>query len=356
VIPAVALLAAAGWTWSLPRGFPAPRVPRDNPMSAEKVELGRRLFFDPRLSGNGTQSCASCHRPELAFTDGRAHALGSTGQVHPRSAMSLANAAYSASLTWADADKRTLEAQAVVPMENEHPVEMGVKGHESEILARLRADPWYAEHFPIAFPEKGRREPVIRLANARKAIAAFERTILSGDSAYDRLVWKDDASGMSAAARRGMTLFFSDRLKCSRCHEGFTLSGPAVWDGSRGRRPMRPLRLFASNGLASPRDAGLAKATGRAADRGLFRVPTLRNVAVTGPYMHDGRFATLSEAIDHYARGGEPGGRGHRFVRGFTISEEEKRDLVAFLESLTDASFLDDPRFRDPWKEQAASP
>jgi cytochrome c peroxidase len=316
-------------------------------MSAEKVELGRRLFFDPRLSGNGTQSCASCHRPEIAFTDGRARALGSTGQKHPRSAMSVANAAYSATLTWAEAGKRSLEAQAVVPMENEHPVEMGVKGHEREILARIRAEPFYVRHFPLAFPDE-RADGVIRLANVRKAIAAFERTLLSGGSAYDRLVWKDDASGMSPEAVRGMTLFFSDRLKCSKCHEGFTLSGPAVWEGS-ARRPPTPSRLFASNGLRSPRDSGLAKATGRAADRGLFRVPTLRNVAVTAPYMHDGRFATLSEVVDHYARGGEPGGRRHRFVAGFTISEEEKRDLIAFLHALTDEEFLKDPRLADPW-------
>ena len=145
-------------------------------MSAERVALGRRLFFDPRLSGNGTQSCASCHQPERAFTDGRARALGSTGQLHPRSAMSLANVAYSASLTWADPGKRTLEDQAAVPMENEHPVEMGVRGHEKEILARLAAEPVYADLFPRAFP--GEHDP-IRLVNVRNAIASFERTILS---------------------------------------------------------------------------------------------------------------------------------------------------------------------------------
>jgi cytochrome c peroxidase len=265
--------------------------------------------------------------------------------------MSLANAAYSTSLTWADPGKRTLEAQAVVPMENEHPVEMGVKGHEQEILARLRAEPYYAERFPLAFPGEPESD-VIRLANARKAIAAFERTIVSGSSPYDRLVWKDDASGMSPAALRGMTLFFSDRLKCGRCHEGFTLSGPARWEGGGAPRP-----AFASNRLsnggargAGPKDQGLADVTGRPADRGRFRVPTLRNVAVTAPYMHDGRFANLSEVIDHYARGGEPGVARNPLLPGFSLTESEKRDLTAFLESLTDADFLQDPRFADPWK------
>jgi len=265
--------------------------------------------------------------------------------------MSLANAAYSASLTWADPGKRTLEAQAVVPMENEHPVEMGVQGHEREILARLRAEPYYAEKFPLAFPGEPEAD-VIRLANARKAIAAFERTIVSGGSPYDRLVWKDDASGMSPAALRGMTLFFSDRLRCSRCHEGFTLSGPARWEGGGAREP-----AFASNGLsktsaggAGSTDRGLADVTGRPGDRGRFRVPTLRNVAVTAPYMHDGRFATLSEVIDHYAAGGDPGVARNPLLPGFSLTNEEKRDLKAFLESLTDADFLRDPRFADPWK------
>jgi cytochrome c peroxidase len=157
-------------------------------MSAEKVALGRRLFYDPRLSGNGTQSCSSCHQPERAFTDGRAHALGSTGQSHPRGAMSLANVAFSASLTWADPGKRSLEGQAVVPMTNEHPIEMGMKGHEKEVLARLEAEPVYEDLFPRAFPGES---PAITFVNVRKAISCFERTIFSGDSPYDRFVWKD---------------------------------------------------------------------------------------------------------------------------------------------------------------------
>ena len=310
-------------------------------MSDEKRELGRRLFYDTRLSGNATQSCASCHQPARAFTDGRAHALGSTGQTHPRGAMSLANVAFSASLTWADPARRSLEGQARVPMENEHPIEMGMRGREREVLARLRAEPLYRDLFRRAFP--GDPAP-ISLSNARKAIACFERTILSGNSAYDRYAWKDDRSGMSEAALRGMALFFSDRMSCSRCHTGFTFGGPAVWRGGGAARP-----AFASNGLAFDRaDPGLAKATGRFADRGRFRVPTLRNVALTAPYMHDGRFATLGEVIDHYARGGDSSNRSP-LVRGFAASDEEKRDLVAFLESLTDEESLATAELSNPW-------
>jgi cytochrome c peroxidase len=333
-----------GWLWSLPPGFPAPRVPADNRMSAEKVALGRRLFFDPRLSGNGTQSCSSCHQPERAFTDGRAHALGSTGESHPRGAMSLANAAYSASLTWADPGKRSLEGQAVVPMTNEHPVEMGMKGHEKEVLARLKAEPIYRDLFLGAFP--GESDP-FTLVNVRKSIACFERTILSGDSPYDRFVWKDDRSGLSEAAWRGMKLFFSDRLHCSRCHAGFTFSGPAVWQGSPRAAP-----AFFNNGLdaaSGTADPGLFTVSRRSGDRGLFRAPTLRNIAATSPYMHDGRFATLDAVIDHYARGGTPGHNRSRFITGFAITAEEKCDLIAFLESLTDEGFLRDPGLSNPW-------
>jgi cytochrome c peroxidase len=340
----VVVLGASGWQWSLPPGFPAPRVPVDNPMSEEKVALGRRLFFDPRLSGNATQSCASCHQPARAFTDGRAHALGSTGQLHPRSSMSLANAAFSASLTWADPGKRVLEDQAVVPMTNRHPVEMGLRGHEKEVLARLRAEAVYQTGFPRAFPAD--RDP-ITLVNVRKAIASFERTILSGSSPYDRLVWRDDSSALSEPALRGMKLFHSDRLACSKCHAGFTLSGPAVWEGGSAVRP-----AFVNNGLGTApgvSDLGLFQISNRPADRGSFRAPTLRNIAVTGPYMHDGRFATLAAVIDHYAEGGIRDRRRSRFVKGFSITEEEKRDLIAFLESLTDEEFLTDPRFSDPW-------
>jgi cytochrome c peroxidase len=256
--------------------------------------------------------------------------------------MSLANVAFSASLTWADPGTRSLEKQARVPMENQHPVEMGLKGHEREVLARLRAERVYRDLFARAFPDD--RSP-ISLSNTRKAIACFERTILSGDSPYDRYVWKDDRSGMSEAALRGMTLFFSKRTNCSKCHAGFTFGGPAVWRGGGAARP-----AFASNGLPlkDAADPGLAKVTRRREDRGRFRVPTLRNVAITAPYMHDGRFASLADVIEHYARGSDPSNRS-ALVPGFTATEEEKKDLIAFLESLTDEESLAGPDLADPW-------
>jgi cytochrome c peroxidase len=294
-------------------------------MSGEKVALGRRLFYDVRLSGNGTQACASCHQQEYAFTDGRAQAVGSTGETHPRGAMSLANAAYAASLTWISAGQRSLEDQMLIPLLGETPREMNLGGREQEIAARLGVDPLYSKLFSEAFPRE--REPV-NLGNIRKAIASFVRTIISGDSPYDRLVWKDDRSALTGPARRGMALFFSERLSCSKCHAGFTFSGPAAWEGGPKIEPP-----FHDNGLG-----------------GRFRAPTLRNVAVTAPYMHDGRFATLEEVVDHYAKGGTASPGRSPLVRGFAISEAEKHDLVEFLKSLTDEELLRNPELTSPFK------
>ena len=299
-------------------------MPADNAISAEKVALGRRLFYDVRLSGNGTQACASCHQQSRAFTDARARAVGSTGELHPRGAMSLANAAYSASLTWIAAGQRRLEDQMLVPLLGESPREMNLGGRETEIVSRLGGDV-YSKLFSDAFP--GEREPV-NLRNVQKAIASFERTLLSGNAPYDRLVWKDEREALSPAARRGMALFFSERLACSKCHSGFTFSGPVAWEG---RPPPDP--AFEDNGVG-----------------GRFRTPTLRNIAVTAPYMHDGRFATLGAVIDHYSSGGAPSASRRALVRGFAVTEGEKADLIAFLESLTDAGFLEDPLLADPWK------
>jgi len=177
--------AAAFFASRLPQWFPVPKVPVDNPLTEEKVELGRFLFYDPQLSGNGTYSCAICHQQALAFTDGLARAIGSTGSEHPRSSMSLANVAYNASFGWEDR-RSSLESQMDVPMNNELPVEMGLKGNEAEVLARFAIDSAYAERFRAAFP--GETSPVT-LANVIKAIASFERVLVSGNSPFDRYVF-----------------------------------------------------------------------------------------------------------------------------------------------------------------------
>jgi len=312
-------------------------------MSDVKVRLGRRLFYDARLSGNGTYSCASCHKQALAFSDGRAHALGSTGQEHPRSAMSLTNVAFNASYGWASPKTRTLEAQMLVPMLNEHPIEMGLKGNEAAIVGRIASDEDDAALFREAF---GVAQGAITLDVIVKGIASFERTLVSADSPFDRYLYRDDRSALTAEARRGMDLFFSDRLACAQCHSGFNLSGPTIHQGSA---PVPP--SFHNTGLynvdghgAYPAiDRGLLDVTHVSSDMGKFRAPTLRNIAVTAPYMHDGSIPTLEAAVVHYASGGVDSPFKSPRLKGFEATPRDVSDLVAFLVSLTDEAFLKNP-------------
>jgi cytochrome c peroxidase len=342
-------------------------VPADNPMSQAKVRLGRRLFYDTRLSGNGTYSCASCHRQELAFTDGRARAVGSTGEPHPRGAMSLANVAYNRTFNWADPAIGRLEEQLAVPLFNRAPIELGLAGREAEVEARLRDVALYREAFAAAFPE--RQEP-ISLETVVLALASFERTLVSGDSPYDRLVFRDEREAMGDAARRGMRLFFSERLACFECHSGLTFSGPVVHRAAPVAEP-----VFHNTGLyAMPPDGsypvgnrGLYETTLKVGDMGRFRAPTLRNIAVTAPYMHDGSLETLEQVLDHYAAGGRliPAGPyagdgrvspyKSELVRGFEIDDQERADVIAFLESLTDRTFLTAASLADPWRARSDS-
>jgi cytochrome c peroxidase len=339
--------AVPAFAWHIPPGFPTPQVPSDNPMSVPKIDLGRRLFYDTRLSGNQTFSCGSCHQQARAFTDGRAQALGSTGGLHARSTMTLTNVAYNASFGWADPSLRSLEAQMAVPMFNEHPIELGLKGREAEVVRRFagRDD---EGRFRAAFP--GDAAPVT-LANIVKAIAAFERTLIAGDSPLDRYLYRDDKSAMPPAALRGMNLFFSQRLRCAECHGSFNLSGPVT-----SEQADKVELLFHNTGLydvdgkgAYPAsDRGLFDVTRRAADMGRFRAPTLRNVAVTAPFMHDGSLPTLAAAVGHYASGGKPSPYRSDRVRGFPLNARQTADLVAFLDSLTDQGFLTNPAFAAP--------
>ena len=315
-------------------------------MTEAKVRLGRRLFYDTRLSGNGTYACASCHHQKLAFTDGRPHALGSTGQSHARSTMSLTNVAFNASYGWADPGTRTLEAQMAVPMFNEHPIEMGIKGNENAIVMRLTSDPSEARLFEEAFPRQA-----VTLDTIVKAVASFERTLISINSPLDRYLYRDDRTALSSSAQRGMALFFSDRLACAQCHAGFNLSGPTLHDGSAENAPtFHNTGLFNVDGKGAypASDRGVFDTTHVGSDMGRFRAPTLRNVAVTAPYMHDGSIATLAEVIDHYASGGVQSPVKSPRLKGFTITDAERNDVIAFLNSLTDQDFLSNPAFGKP--------
>ncbi len=358
------------WSWNLPETVPEPRVPEDNPMSIEKVELGRFLFYDTRLSGNQTQSCASCHFQELAFTDGEAASLGSTGESTVRSSMSLANAGYQASLTWANDALVRLEQQALVPMFGENPVELGMSGRETELLQRMRDDELYPEMFAEAFPEQG--DP-ISVDSMTKALGAFQRSMVSFGSRVDR--WQSgDPTALNESEQRGLALFFGgtnaagveDAFECFHCHGGFLFS-----QSSDDAFQVFDQKFFMNNGLYNldddgsypPEDEGLFDQTGDPRDKGKFKPPSLRNIAVTAPYMHDGSIETLDEVLDHYARGGRLTESGPNagdgfdnpnkssFLNGFDITEQEREDLKAFLRALTDEAFLTDPAFSNPFTD-----
>ncbi len=251
-------------------------MPADNPMNEAKVALGAQLFADPRLSMNGQFSCQSCHAPERAFTDGRARSRGVTGAALELNAPTLFNVAYSASLGWNDAGVRTLEQQMRGPMFNEHPPELGLAGREARLEQELAADPAIAPAFATAFPDEPRP---VSMENVIRAIAAYERTLLAGGSAFDRYVFGGEHQALDAAQKRGMELFFSPRAGCSSCHGGINFAGPwidreqpAAASGVRrhrhrasrcGFRPCaisRPRRLTCTTG-ASPRSVPCSTST-----------------------------------------------------------------------------------------------
>jgi cytochrome c peroxidase len=345
------------FAWDLPAGVPSPVVPDDNPMTIAKVELGRRLFYDKRLSLDETLSCASCHQQARGFADGRARPLGVDHVEGVRNAMGLANVAYLPVLTWANPSHRRLEQQLLVPLFGERPTELGMIGREQQLFDRLASLPLYRRLFAAAFPE---REGRIDLDSVTKAIACFERTLVSFDSPYDRFK-RGDEHAISDDARRGEELFFSERLECAHCHGSVFFT-----DNVQHVRLKFPEIAFHNTGLynldgngAYPADNhGIREVTLDPDDEGKFRTPTLRNVAVTAPYMHDGSLANLADVIRrHYAvkgfaaaTGSSPSPLRDSLIAGFEISDAEVDSLVAFLASLTDDRFLTDPRHANPWQ------
>jgi cytochrome c peroxidase len=344
--------SSADFDWIIPKGFPRPQTPADNPMNAPKVELGRYLFYDQRMSVNGQASCATCHQQDLAFTDGRAHAKGTTGALHPRSSMSLVNVAYAPSLTWANPALSSLEEQALIPMLGTDPLELGLKGREQKFLAAVRRDPVYRKLFQQAFA--GEADP-FTLSNVTKAIAAFERTIISMRSPYDRYRWDGDSSAISDSAKRGEMLFSSsEKAGCFQCHAGWNFAA-VRFEGSAARREGRMDGMsaaFFNTGVSlfEPPNRGVFEQTQRPEDVGKFRPPTLRNIALTAPYMHDGSLATLEDVIDHYAAGGKfDHPNKSRILHPFRLTADDKRDLIEFLKSLTDEEMRHDSRWSNPW-------
>ncbi|RMH00366.1 MAG: hypothetical protein D6706_04010 [Chloroflexi bacterium] len=301
----------------LQREFPPLNEPPDNPTTPEKVALGRLLFFDPVLSENNEMACATCHQPDLGFSDGKPRATGLDGVELARNTPTLWNVGYAKNLFW-DGRISSLEEQAAVPLT--HPQEMSTQDTEA-LVAELKAIPEYVALFDAAF---GGGEEAITLENITRALAAFERTLITNNSPFDRYA-AGDFNALTPQQRRGLAIFRSGATRCFECHTAPTFASDTfrvigVPDDDPGRAAVAEDGTF-----------------------GAFKVPTLRNIALTAPYMHDGSMATLEEVIDFYAKGG---GRAHGvenvdvFVSGFELTDQEKADLIAFLYALTDESNL----------------
>lgn len=335
--------------------LPLPKEPSNNIATEEKFQLGRHLFYDKRLSGNQTMSCESCHLQEHAFTDGLTTSTGSTGEILHRNSQTLTNIAYNASYTWANPILQSIEDQLVIPLFGEFPVEMGINdANRSEILTRFNNEPLYLALFNNAFPNE--QEP-INFPNIIKALAVFNRALISKDSDFDK-------GTMSTAAMRGQDLFNSENMECFHCHSGFNLSDSTLHqDTVFVSRPFFNTGLYNldEEGSYPSTDNGLFDVTQNPQDKGKFRPPTLRNIAYTAPYMHDGSIVTLEDTLNFYAAGGrniESGlhvGDGRKnpnkseFVKGFTMSTQERDDLLAFLHALSDPTFIANPRYQNPF-------
>ena len=285
-------------------------IPDDNPMTAEKVALGRQLFFDKRLSGDGSRSCYSCHVCEKGLTDGLSKAVGAYNKPLPRSSPTLWNIGYHKMFYW-DGRSASLEKQAMAAWTGGN---MGAKDHEDEIVAKINALKGYQSQFKKVFGADATKE------NIMQAISAFERTIISGDTAWDR--WQGgDQSAASEAAKRGFDVF--KQAKCDNCHDGVLFTDQQFHNVGVGMDKPEP-------------DLGRGKITNKPEDTGAFMTPTLRDVAKSAPYFHDGSIATLEEAVDFMLGGGRPNPHlDTKNLQKRTLTKEQRDDLLAFLRSLS---------------------
>jgi cytochrome c peroxidase len=308
----------------IPPGFPQPVVPADNPITPAKIELGRDLFYETRLSFNNTKSCSSCHSVTASFSDSsNSVSTGVNGQQGTRNAPGLMNVAYDTTFFW-DGRASSLEAQAGVPILN--PSEMG--SDSVTLVATLNNISYYREMFTEAF---GGTNP-ITFTHITQAIATFERTLISGESSYDRYM-QGDSSALSASAKNGLGLFNSSKTNCSKCHSGINFTDNTYH--STGLYVIYP-------------DIGREDVTHNPADNGKFRTPSLRNAALTPPYMHDGSFGNFLAVINNYNVGGRQNATQDSLIHPLYLTPSDFNDLIAFLNSLTDTSFTERPDFQKP--------
>ena len=308
----------------VPIGFPAPIIPKDNELTVARVKLGKKLFYDKILSYDTSISCASCHVPDFSFSDNKALSLGVKQLNGDRNSMPLINLAWSNSFFW-DGGVSTLEMQVLKPLSSHTEMNMLLR----EAVYRLKNTAEYSKLFEKAY----QCEPD---ANSLfKAIACFERTLISGNSKFDRFFYQKDSTVFNASEKRGYYLFFgNDKVHCVSCHSGVNFAN----------------NTFQNNGLyAEYKDEGRARITGNKNDIGKFKVPTLRNIAYTAPYMHDGSLTSLEDVITHYGSSGTGHFNASLHVHTgseLQLTEQDKKDLVSFLNTLSDEEFIRNPEYR----------
>jgi cytochrome c peroxidase len=313
----------------------------------EKAILGQYLFFDTRLSLNNTKSCASCHNPNFAFSDGYRTSITSLGENVLHNAPSIINSSYLKKLDWANPNITSLTLQIKRPLYAHQPIELGLDQHFPKLKITFEKDSLYNSLFKKAFPND---DSLFTKQQIEDALIAYEKTLTSNESNYDK-------GTLTVQQLNGLKLFSSKQLNCVVCHPppNFTLATTSNHIDS----------IYINIGLYNinnnheypKHDAGLSMITNKAVDNGKFKIPSLRNVLLTAPYMHDGSLATISEVIDMYARGGRWNKNGdgklnknkHPLIKGFTLNEKEKMELISFLSSLTDSTIFKKPQFKNPF-------
>jgi cytochrome c peroxidase len=326
-------------------------------IAQNQIELGRHLFFDRRLSVNNTRACATCHNPNFAFTDGYKRSLGAFADLHQRNTQPLFNLSYLKYFTAADSSIHSTLQQMEKPLFNTHNIEMGVGGHEAEILARIKNDKKYNSLFANAGYDNNWQ-------NIKKAISKFEESIVSFGSPYDKFM-AGDTNAISTNVKNGMKIFFSETTTCSSCHGGKNFSESIIKIDTKENMQYFNIGLYNLNINSDypDYDKGLMEHTNIKEDMGKYRVPTLRNLAFTAPYFHDGSAASMLDVVEHYAAGGRNIADGiykgdgsknvykHKLIKGFTISTNEKLDLIAFLISLSDSNFIKNKAYQNPFEQ-----
>lgn len=304
----------------VPIGFPDPNIPDDNKLTRSRITLGKQIFYDPILSKDSTRSCGSCHNQYLAFADSSDVSFGIEQRAGTRNSPSIANVAYQKALL-REGGVPTLEMQVLVPIQDHNEFNYNML----LIVDRMKRIPAYVEAAQKAYNRE--IDPFV----ITRSIAAFERTLLSGNSPFDQWFYQKKNSAVGETVKRGYSLFTNERLNCIKCHNGFLFTDQS----------------FTNNGLYMDYpDSGRIRLTGLDVDRAVFKVPSLRNVGLTAPYMHDGSFKTLDAVIDHYQTGGKAHPNKSIFLKPFILSSQERLDLIAFLNSLTDLEFIKNPEFK----------